>query len=95
MKNSPSVNELGSIIARFIRHHHIVLYAMTIVIGVSTAVLFLNSLISASNATDDALPTTALFDETTIERIDDLNVVNVNENDNFSLPNGRINPFIE
>ncbi len=95
MKNSPSVNELGGIIARFIRHHHIVLYAMTIVIGVSTAVFFLNSLLSASSAGDDTLPKTTVFDKTTIKRIDELNIVNVNENDSFNLPNGRVNPFVE
>ena len=95
MKNSPSVNELGTIIARFIRSHHIVLYAMTIVIGVSVAMFFLNSLIATSNATDDALPVVTRFDEATIERIEELNTVGANEQDTFSLPAGRTNPFVE
>ena len=95
MKNSPSVNELGSIIARFIHKHHVTLYAMTIVIGVSVAVFFLNDLIAKSNATDGAQPTVTRFDKNTIDRIEELNIVNVNEVDNFSLPAGRVNPFIE
>ena len=95
MKNSSSVNELGSIIARFVHRHHIILYAMTIVIGVSVAVFFLNDLISLSNATDSTAPSRTRFDEATIKRIERLNIVNVEEVDDFSLPAGRVNPFVE
>ena len=95
MKNSPSVNELGSIIARFVHRHHIILYAMTIVIGVSVAVFFLNNLIALSNSTDDSQPVSTSFDKTTIERIEALNMINSDSNDGFSLPAGRINPFVE
>lgn len=95
MKNSPSVGDLGGIIAKFIRRHHIVIYSMTIVIGVSVAVFFLNNLIALSNSTDDSQPVSTSFDKTTIERIEALNMINSDSNDGFSLPAGRINPFVE
>lgn len=94
MKKSPSVSQLGSIILGFISKYHVVIFSLTVVIGVSIAILSLNNLINLSNETDGALPAGVTFDKETIERINGLRLPGESQ-DNFSLPTGRVNPFIE
>ena len=95
MKSSPSINELGGLIAKFFRRYHVMLYVLTVVIGVSAAVFLLNSLISQSNSTETTgTATNQAFDQATIKRIESFNTVNKNS-DTFSLPPGRVNPFVE
>lgn len=94
MKNSPSVGELGGIIARFMRRYHVMLFTLTVVISVSVAVFMLNGIITLSNETDDSIGGVSGFDTATIERIENFNMSN-DISDDFSLPPGRVNPFIE
>lgn len=95
MKNSPSVSQLGSIVAHFIGRYHVIIFSLTVVIGVSAAVLLLNGLIELSSGTDHPVSTTQAFDRETIEKIDNLTPANQTQGSSLSLPSGRINPFVE
>ena len=95
MKNSISLAQFGHSIARFFHRYHVVLYSLTIVIGVSIAVFFLNNLISLSNTTDsNAAPKLLQFDATTIKQINKFTTSDKSDA-SFSLPAGRVNPFVE
>ena len=52
MNNSPSVGQLGVILARFLHRYHITLYTMTIVIAVSVAIFLISSVTSSSDDVD-------------------------------------------
>ena len=95
MKNSLSLDQLPKAIASFFKRFHIVIYTLTIVIGVAVAVFLLNGLIAKSSTPDssDASATTS-FDKETIERINNFNTSS-SSNDTFTLPSGRINPLVE
>ena len=46
MKQSLSFRKIGVAIGNIFRRHHIILFALTVVIGVSIEMLFLNNLIN-------------------------------------------------
>lgn len=95
MKNSPSVGQLGEVISHFFRRYHMSIFLLTVVIGVSAAVLLLNGLLSKSNEMDPTVTTqSSSFDKKTIERIDNFSPAGAGKDD-FSLPSGRTNPFVE
>lgn len=97
MKQSPSVSQLGSILLTFLKRYHIVIFSLTIVIGVSVSMLMLNELLSRSSdpdASSTTTTTTTTFDQDTIEKIKKFRSSD-SEDNNFSLPPGRTNPFRE
>ncbi len=91
MKNSPELDKLLSSISAFLRRYHVMLYVLTVVVGVSIAILMLNGLINSSKQTDHPFPEPARFDKQTIERIEGFTTPD--KNTKFKLPPGRINPF--
>lgn len=94
MKSSLSVARLGAIITHFFKRFHLVIFTLTIVIGVSFAVFMLNSLIEKSNQTETEPVSMQTFDQETIDRINSFSTSS-DMGDSFSLPSGRINPFVE
>lgn len=94
MKNSPSISQVGAAITHFIHRHHLTLFTLTVVVSVSVAVFLLNGLISVSNSPVSTTPTTASFDKATIDKINSFSSAD-SGSDTFSLPSGRINPFVE
>ena len=95
MNNSPSVGQLGVILARFLPRYHITLYTMTIVIAVSVAIFLISSVTSSSDDVDAKVVETTKFDTNTIDRIKEYNSSSQAAKP-FSLPgSGRINPFVE
>ncbi len=96
MKNSPSVGQLGNIIASVFRRFHVLLFVLTVVIGVAACMFFLNNLITLSAQADPLAPTTTQFDQTTIDRINGLVTADQGiSGKELVLPPGRINPFVE
>jgi len=93
-KQLPSANQLGQTILHFIRRYHVILFTLTVVVGVSVAVFLLNRLITESNTITQPPITVTQFDQETINKINSLNTASNNRSD-FSLPPGRVNPFIE
>lgn len=94
MKQSPSLSQLGGAVAHFMQRFHLVIFTLTVVIGVSIAVFLLNSLIEASNRTEPAAHNMPTLDQKTIDRINSFKRASDGQ-DNFSLPPGRVNPFVE
>lgn len=94
MKKSPSTGKIGSSIAHFLKRYHVVIFALTVVIGVSGAVFLLNGLITMSSEGEAQPPKPTSFDQKTIDRINEFSTVNDRRKE-FSLPPGRINPFVE
>lgn len=95
MKNSPSVSQLGDIMANFLRSNHVILYSLTIVIGVSAAIFFLSSLVTLSGTASTTEQKSYTIDTETIKQIDDYQSRHESLGSKPELPNGRINPFVE
>jgi hypothetical protein len=95
MKQSLSFRKIGVAIGNIFRRHHIILFALTVVIGVSIEMLFLNNLINESETEQTVITPTTTFDKETMDRIDKLITPGSDTNQDLVLPDGRINPFVE
>lgn len=93
-QSSPSVAQLGSAIVGFIKRHHIIIFTLTVVTGVSVAVLLLNNLLVLSNTPGSTPSNGFVFDQETINQIETFNSPS-EEDGELSLPDGRYNPFVE
>lgn len=96
MKNSPDISQLGTVVGHFFRRYHVVLFVLTVVVGVSAAIFLLNGLVTASNTMQENISpeTTASFDKKTIERISGFGTPGA-ASQPFNLPPGRANLFAE
>lgn len=94
MKNSLSVDQLGPIIGGFFRKRHVTIYSLTVIVGVSVAIVMLISVINRSSQPTTEGSNSSNLDIETIKRIDSLNYANQSQDD-FVLPAGRVNPFID
>lgn len=97
MKKSPSVQQLGETLGCFFRRYHVILFSLTIVIGVSAAVFMLNNLlvISARPTTEgEASVPSISFDQETIKAIEEFST-SADSPEPFNLPSGRINPLVD
>ena len=94
MKSSLSVHQMKQQIVRFLNRFHVMIYTLTVVIGVSVAIFMLNVLVSMSNTTDATPPPSIVFDQATIDSINEFHTTN-SSRDEFHLPEGRINPLVE
>lgn len=97
MKNNIDISKLASNVGSFFSRFHITIFFVTIVAGLSFAILSLNSLIgSASDTTNssDGGPSQSVIDQTVIERIDALHTSD-DAPSSVTLPTGRTNPFVE
>lgn len=95
MKSSFLLKLVTRAFSHFVSRFHVILYTLTIVAGVSIAVFMLNNLISISQNTDAvSTPSLTIAEEETMKRIDNFHISG-SEQDNFSLPPGRVNPFVE
>lgn len=95
MKSSLSISQLGGIIANFLRSYHVILYSLTIVIGVSVAILSLSSLVTLSGTAGETTQKSYPVDQETIKQIDDYQSRSESLSKTFQLESGRINPFVE
>ena len=94
---SISIPKITSILPRFFKRYHVVIYTLTVVIGVSIATFMLNGLLSRPEVSPTAsvpTPTVPVFDQEIIDRINNFNTSSTQE-DTFSLPAGRINPLVD
>ncbi|OYX42123.1 hypothetical protein B7Y94_04095 [Candidatus Saccharibacteria bacterium 32-49-12] len=94
MKNSPSLKQVGTSLAALLNRYHVILFSLTVVIGVSVALFMLNSLVNLSNTAEETPPTAIIFDEKIISQIENFNTAE-SATGSFSLPPGRINPLVE
>ena len=94
MKQSLSLKSLTTSLSNLFKRHHIILFALTVVVGVSVAMFLLYNLINAtSEEVITPMPST-IFDEETIARINKLAPSDGTQRE-LILPSGRINPFVE
>lgn len=94
MKNSPDVSQLGAVLSRFFHRYHVILFSLTVVVGVSAALLLLNGLITASNASDDSVIQQQQFDKATIKKIEGFGSRTTTSKE-LQFPDGRTSPFVE
>ena len=95
MKSSISISQISDGMVDFIRRFHLLIYTLTVVIGVAVAVFQLNGLITEQSPAGNGGDTAASsFDKETIDRINKFNTAN-SDQDTFSLPSGRINPLVD
>ncbi|MDO4712357.1 MAG: hypothetical protein Q4B05_00370 [Candidatus Saccharibacteria bacterium] len=87
-------DQLAKLFSRFLHRYHVVLYSLTIVIGVAIAVWMVSGVMGMSQQYDAITMPPATFDQATIDRLDTLST-STNPVNNFSLPAGRTNPFAE
>lgn len=93
MNLSLALKRIRGTIAHFIGRFHVLIFVLTVVVGVSIALLLLVNILSSSSAKEGAQPAApTTFDQKTIDRIDQFNTHDSGA-DNFSLPSGRINPL--
>ena len=92
MNSSISFQKIHDSLVQFLKRFHLVLSILVIAGSLAFAIFMLNALIARSQ--EDGTPTpSAQFDTETIERIRKLQTRN--DDTNFNLPSGRINPFVE
>ncbi len=94
MKQSISLKTLTTGMSGIFKRHHVVLFVLTVVVGVSVAMFLLYNLINATDAGTVTTTSNAIFDEETIERINKL-APSDSAHQELALPEGRINPFVE
>lgn len=95
MKNNVSIESLIAPLKAMLSKTHVTIFFVVIVAGLAYAVFILNqSLILSSGSETPSAAANTNFDEETIRRIEQLRT-NTDEPANTSLPNGRINPFVE
>ena len=95
MKNSPDISQIGTLASRFFHRYHVILYTLTVVVGVAVAIFLLYSLLASSNPKEDTIQQqTTRFDQKTIDQINSFRTRDT-ANANFSLPAGRTNLFAE
>ena len=83
---------MSASIVAFFKRFHLVLSILLLAGSLTVAIFMLNSLIARSQ--QDGTPSgITRFDTDTIDQINQLQTRE--DETNFSLPNGRINPFIE
>lgn len=96
MNKSISLDAIPKALSSIFRRYHVVLFAMTVVIGVGVEVIMLNNLISRSSTPEEPTATTTVrFDQETIDRINRLSTSDQNESTPLQLGEGRVNPFAE
>lgn len=97
MKNDISISidptKLKRATVRALHQHHILIFTVIVLGGLSAATYVLYQTAISSQTTDTAATRTT-FDAATIEKIRGLNA-DPNASVNPSLPEGRINPFQE
>lgn len=95
-KVSLPIGRIPDILSGYLKRFHVMIYTLTVVIGVSVAMFMLNSLVFQQDTPDEppASTTTPAFDQDTIERINNFNTSSSGD-DNFSLPPGRVNPLVD
>ncbi len=80
---------------RFLTRFNLVIFVVLVVLSLSAAVILLYGIVGqASTASPSSNPNTANFDQDTINRIEKLKT-STEPSEPLSLPQGRINPFVE
>ena len=94
MNSSISLNSISPMLSGLFRRYHVVIFALTIVAGISVAVFFLNALITPSADIIEATTESAKFDKETISRVQMLATPEENTSE-LNFGPGRSNPFHE
>lgn len=94
MNVSSAAIRLKDGLTHFISRFHVLIYTLTVVIGVSLALLLVVGTVSSSDTDEIQVPQAITFDKETIERIEQFNTA-ASSDDTFSVPSGRINPLTE
>lgn len=89
-----SLNDLGHAIAKFLWRYHVMLYTLTILIGMGAAIYLLTGVIFITPNSRTQQPHDSQFDQKTIKLIEGFNSAGSGQ-DSFTLPPGRTNPFAE
>ena len=92
MKSSPDPQLLAVTLTRFLHRYHAMVFVIVIIVGLALANFMINQAINEKPA-EPLQQTTTSFDDATMEKIDQLNE-NSSQQTDFTLPSGRINPFI-
>lgn len=95
MKNSPSITEIGTLVRKFLQRFHVMIYTLTVLVGLAIAILLLSQVLGTASDTSAAPLTTTprQFDKKTMQQIETLN--RANEGKDIAFPRGRVNPFVE
>lgn len=94
MSSSLSINSFGPWLSNIVRRYHVIIFTLTIVVGISVAVFFLNNLISRPSEVNEAPAVNSSFDKETIDRIQNLVSPGQQSTELYFGP-GRSNPFAE
>lgn len=94
MISSVSINSIGPWFSNTLRRYHVIIFALTIVVGISVAVFFLNNLIGRPAETIETPVANSSFDKKTIDRIQNLVSPGQQSTELYFGP-GRSNPFAE
>lgn len=78
-------------VTKFLWRFHVMIYVITVVGGVAFAIFMLSTLLNTSEITPQTGQTG--FDEATITAIEAFQPADTQNT--FSLPAGRVNPFVE
>lgn len=96
MNMNLSLDAIKKSLATFLRRFHVTLFVLIVFGGLAIVVFMLNGIIIRSTDTSGYTPETpnANFDQTTIDRIEELQTRD-QAGSGLTLPPGRTNPFVE
>lgn len=96
MNNAPSIQQslatIGTGIGFFFRRFHLILYTLTVVVGVAAAIYFLTSVVTSSTDTSQHSQQLQTLDRATIKALESFTPADEAAQEFRPLP-GRINPF--
>lgn len=96
MKKNVNIKSLFQSIYRAFSKYSLTIFIITLVGGLSLAVLILNSAIEKTSKPSYSSQSTDItsFDQTTIDRVNQL-IKSDNYKNNYQIPSGRVSPFAE
>lgn len=96
MNNNISLKSIFKPIAEVFRRYHVTIFIVVIVSGLATSVMLLNNILQSSTNISGYTqsPTSATFDQTTIDQINQLHT-SADNTQTIDSSKGRISPFSE
>lgn len=94
MKNDLSLSALSQGISTFFKRYHVTMFVILVLGSLIAVALILNGIVQHSPDESAATPSTAIFNQQTIDKLESLRTVE-EQPSNPPVPLGNRNPFVE
>lgn len=94
MKNSISLSAINKTLSRFLHRYHVVIFVLFALGGLAVITLLLNNIITRASTITET-PQVTGFDQTTVEKIEQLKTASESDQSAAQLSISQRNPFTE